>query len=89
MALTVEKKKEVIATAHRHKTDTGSPEVQVSVLTERINNLAGHLKNNTKDVHSRYGLLKMVGQRKRLLEYLRRVNLETYQKLISRLDLRK
>ena len=83
------KKIETINSYNRHKKDTGSPKVQVAILTERINNLTGHLKANTKDTHSRYGLLKMVGQRKRQLDYLRNSNPETYQKLISRLDLRK
>lgn len=89
MTLAREKKTGIISEYHRHKKDTGSPEVQVALLTEKINSLTGHLKNHTKDTHSRYGLIKMVGQRKRLLEYLRRVNLEGYQKLISSLDLRK
>lgn len=89
MSLAVEKKKGIINEFHRHKKDTGSPEVQVALLTETINQLTEHLKNHTKDTHSRYGLIKMVGERKRLLDYLRRVNPEGYQKLISRLDLRK
>ena len=89
MALTVEKKSGIIGNFLRHKKDTGSPEVQVALLTERINSLTGHLKNHTKDQHSRYGLIKMVGQRKRLLDYLRRIDANGYQKLISRLELRK
>lgn len=89
MPLTLGKKKEVIAGYHRHKKDTGSPEIQVALLTERINQLSKHLKENVKDTHSRYGLIKMVGERKRLLEYLRRVNTETYQKVIARLEIRK
>ena len=89
MALTPEKKKLVIDDFHGHKTDTGSPEVQVALLTERINSLSQHLKKNIRDTHSRYGLIKMVGQRKRLLEYLRRNNSDSYLKLIARLDLRK
>lgn len=89
MPLTVSKKKEVIAGYHRHKKDTGSPEIQVALLTERINQLSKHLKGNVKDTHSRYGLIKMVGERKRLLEYLRRVNTETYHKVIARLEIRK
>ncbi len=89
MALTVEKKKEIISQHHRHKKDTGSPEIQVALLTERINYLTEHLKGNRKDNHSRYGLLKMVGQRKRLLDYLRRESPEAYQKMITRLELRK
>lgn len=89
MSLATEKKKEIITSFHKHNKDTGSPEVQVALLTGRINALQGHLKNNVKDTHSRYGLIKMVGQRKRLLEYLRRNDTEAYQKIIARLDLRK
>jgi len=89
MPVRSEKKKEIIASFHRHKKDSGSPEIQVALLTEQINNLSQHLKANAKDVHSRFGLLKMVGRRKRHLDYLRQANHETYQKLISRLDLRK
>ena len=89
MPLTAQKKKEIISGFLRHKKDTGSPEVQVAILTERINGLTGHLRSNVKDRHSRYGLIKMVGQRKRLLDYLRRIDPEKYQKIISRLDLRK
>ena len=89
MSVKALKKTETINEYERHKKDTGSSEVQVAILTERINSLTGHLKANTKDTHSRYGLLKMVGRRKRHLDYLRNNNPETYQKLISRLDLRK
>lgn len=89
MALAGPKKKNIIGDYHRHKEDTGSPEVQIALLTERINSLTAHLKNNVKDNHSRYGLIKMVGQRKRHLDYLRETNPEGYQKLIARLDLRK
>ena len=89
MPLVQEKKKQIISDYHRHKKDTGSPEVQVALLTEKINKLSEHLKANVKDQHSRYGLIKMVGQRKRLLDYIRRISLEAYQKLIARLDLRK
>ena len=84
-----EKKKKIIEDYHQNKRDTGSPEVQVALLTERINDLTGHLRGHLKDNHSRYGLIKMVGQRKRLLEYLRQVDFERYQKIIARLDLRK
>jgi small subunit ribosomal protein S15 len=72
----------------RHDTDTGSPEVQVTVLTERIKYLDDHFRSHAKDHHSRQGLLKMVGQRKRLLEYLKRTNLGAYRKLIDELGLR-
>jgi small subunit ribosomal protein S15 len=89
MPLATDKKKTIISDYHRHKKDTGSPEVQVALLTERINSLTAHLKNNVRDNHSRYGLIKMVGERKRHLEYIRNTNLEGYQKLIARLDLRK
>ena len=72
-----------------HEGDTGSPEVQIALLTARINELTEHLKNNQKDHHSRRGLLKMVGQRRGLLEYLKKTDLEGYRNLIARLGLRK
>ena len=84
-----EKKQEIIAAYGRTANDTGSPEVQIALLTERINELTEHLKNNQKDHHSRRGLLKMVGQRRGLLEYLKKTDLEGYRKLIERLGLRK
>jgi small subunit ribosomal protein S15 len=84
-----EKKLEIIAAYGRTATDTGSPEVQVALLTERITELTGHLKSNNKDHHSRRGLLKMVGQRRGLLEYLKKTNVESYRDLIARLGLRK
>lgn len=71
-----------------HETDTGSPEVQIAVLTERIRELTEHLKIHTKDFHSKRGLLKMVGQRRKLLQYLRNKNFGRYQTLIERLGLR-
>ena len=89
MSLVTEKRSKIVAEFRQNKKDTGSPEVQVALLTERINHLTMHLKGHLRDNHSRYGLIKMVGQRKRLLEYLRQVDFERYQKLISRLDLRK
>lgn len=89
MPLAAEKKKKVIQDFKRTKHDTGSPEVQIALLTERINSLDGHFKANVKDHHSRYGLIKMVGQRKKLLNYLRQTDLERYQAVIARLDLRK
>ncbi|MBI3307704.1 MAG: 30S ribosomal protein S15 [Candidatus Omnitrophica bacterium] len=89
MPLISEKKKKVIQDFKRAKHDTGSPEVQIALLTERINSLDGHFKANVKDNHSRYGLIRMVGQRKRLLNYLRQTDLERYQAIIARLDLRK
>ena len=84
-----EKKQEIIATYGRTANDTGSPEVQIALLTERINELTAHLKNNQKDHHSRRGLLKMVGQRRGLLEYLKKTDLEGYRSLIAKLGLRK
>lgn len=72
-----------------HATDTGSPEVQAALLTERINHLTGHLKTHEKDHHSRRGLLMMVGRRRRLLDYLRSQNVERYRSLIARLGLRR
>lgn len=82
-------KQNTITTYARHEGDTGSPEVQVALLTERINHLNGHLKENPKDFHSRRGLLKMVGQRRSLLKYLKSKDLERYRELIARLNLRK
>ncbi|MCH5272823.1 MAG: 30S ribosomal protein S15 [Lachnospiraceae bacterium] len=84
-----EKKAEIVATYGRNANDTGSPEVQIALLTARINELTEHLKVNQKDHHSRRGLLKMVGQRRGLLEYLKKNNLEGYRALIERLGLRK
>lgn len=84
-----ERKAEIIRQYGRTPEDTGSPEVQIALLTERINQLTEHLKNNKKDHHSRRGLLKMVGQRRGLLEYLKRNNIEGYRALIERLGLRK
>ena len=83
------KKLEIIAKFARHEGDTGSPEVQVALLTERINHLNEHLLINKKDNHSRRGLLKMVGERRRLLAYLKDLDLERYRTLISALNLRK
>ncbi|MCR5793552.1 MAG: 30S ribosomal protein S15 [Lachnospiraceae bacterium] len=84
-----ERKAEIIAEYGKTPTDTGSTEVQVALLTERIRDLTEHLKVNQKDHHSRRGLLKMVGQRRNLLAYLKRTNLEGYRNLIERLGLRK
>lgn len=84
-----EKKQEIIKNFGRTPEDTGSPEVQIALLTERINELTEHLKNNKKDHHSRRGLLKMVGQRRGLLEYLKKTDIEGYRNLIDRLGLRK
>ena len=84
-----EVKTEVIANNRMHETDTGSPEVQIAILTARINELNEHLKVHKKDNHSRRGLLKMVGQRRNLLGYLKKKDIERYRSLIERLGLRK
>lgn len=84
-----ERKQEIIATYGRKEGDTGSPEVQIALLTERITELTEHLKINKKDHHSRRGLLKMVGQRRGLLEYLKKKDIAAYRALIERLGLRK
>jgi len=84
-----EKKQAVIAQHRLHDSDTGSPEVQVALLSERINHLTGHLKDHKKDFHSRRGLLKMVGERRRLLDYLMRNDIESYRQLITDLGLRR
>ena len=87
--LTKDKKQEVIKEYKSHTKDTGSAEVQVALLTERINSLSDHFKLHKKDFHSRRGLLSMVGKRRRLLEYLKSSNLKKYQSVIKKLDLRK
>lgn len=84
-----EKKAEIIAKYGRKPGDTGSPEVQIAILTERIAELTEHLKKNQKDHHSRRGLLKMVGQRRGLLDYLKKTDLEEYRSLIEKLGIRK
>ena len=84
-----EEKSKVIAEYATHEGDTGSPEVQIAILTARINELTDHFKANPKDHHSRRGLLKMVGQRRGLLAYLRKIDIERYRSLIERLGLRK
>ncbi|MGB9846204.1 MAG: 30S ribosomal protein S15 [Desulfotomaculales bacterium] len=89
MAFTPEEKQAVIAKYKLHESDTGSPEVQVALLTRRINNLTEHLRVHKKDFHSRRGLLKMVGQRRALLNYLRERNYERYRTLIEKLGLRR
>ena len=89
MALAQEKKHDLIEKFRTHKTDTGSPEVQVALLTTRINELTEHFKKHQKDHHSRRGLLMMVSQRKALLEYLKRKNVDRYKNLIKELGLRK
>ena len=89
MTITAERKQDVIKDFATNSGDTGSPEVQVAILTERIVNLTEHFKVHKKDLHSRRGLLKMVSQRRRLLDYLMRKNRERYLTLIKRLGLRK
>ncbi len=82
-------KAEVIGKYKRHESDTGSPEVQIALLTERINYLTEHFKVHKKDFHSRRGLLKLVGQRRRLLNYIKKTELNKYRELIESLGLRK
>jgi small subunit ribosomal protein S15 len=89
VSLSREGKSELIENHRTHESDTGSPEVQVAILTKRIEYLTGHFKIHSKDHHSRQGLLKMVGKRRRLLDYLKRKNLSRYQQLILKLGLRK
>ena len=89
MVLTKEKKEGIIKSIQKGKTDTGSPEVQVALLTERINYLTEHFKTHKRDHHSRYGLIKLVSQRKRLLKYLKQVSQERYEKVLEKLNLRK
>ena len=89
MSITKVRKAEVIQRHKIHGKDTGSSFVQIAVLTERINNLGGHFKSHVKDHHSRRGLLKLVSQRRKLLDYLKRENETAYHKLIDDLDLRK
>jgi len=89
MAITTAQKAQILQDYQRGAADTGSPEVQVALLTARINDLTGHFKVHDKDYHSRRGLLKMVSRRRRLLDYLKRENAESYTQLIKRLGLRK
>jgi small subunit ribosomal protein S15 len=89
MALVAGKKTEVVQKYRRHDSDTGSPEVQVALITERIAYLTEHFKTHKKDHHSRRGLLKLVGQRRRLLDYLRKVDANRYKVVIEQLGLRK
>lgn len=89
MALTKETKAEVIKKHGRTPNDTGTPEVQIALLTARINDLAPHFEKFSKDHHSRVGLLKMVGKRRRLLDYLQETDIERYRKIIAELQIRK
>jgi small subunit ribosomal protein S15 len=89
VALTKDRKSELIGSYRTHQTDTGSPEVQVAILSERISYLTEHFKSHAKDHHSRRGLLKLVGQRRRLLDYLKSKDSDRYAELIKRLGIRK
>jgi len=89
LALTPERKQELIKSFQIHENDTGSPEVQIAILTERINYLNEHLKANKKDHHSRRGLLKMVGARRSLLDYLKKNDFDRYRTIVTRLGLRR
>ena len=88
MSITAEKKQELIKKFALHENDTGSPEVQIAILTERIRNLTEHIKANKKDLHSRRGLIGMVNKRKKLLNYLKRKDEQRYQKIIEELGIR-
>jgi small subunit ribosomal protein S15 len=89
LPLNREKKERLIKEYRMHDNDTGSPEVQIALLTERITELTGHLKNNPKDFSSRRGLMKLVGKRRRLLDYLKDTDLDGYRKIVDELGLRK
>ena len=89
MTVTIEAKQEVIDKFKRHESDTGSPEVQIALLTARIQHLTEHLQEHRKDHHSRRGLLLMVGKRRRLLKYLQNTDLDRYRKVLSELGLRR
>lgn len=89
MSITLERKKELIEAYRTAPTDTGSPEVQIAVLTERIRNLTEHMKDHKKDFHSRRGLLMMVSHRRKLLDYVKGKSMERYESLLKRLELRR
>jgi small subunit ribosomal protein S15 len=89
MGVALQRKQELVEQFRQHPTDTGSPEVQIALLSERIDYLTEHFKAHTKDHHSRRGLLKLVGQRRRLLDYLKRYSNERYKSVIDRLGLRR
>jgi small subunit ribosomal protein S15 len=89
MSITAERKTEIVKQFAQKEGDTGSPEVQVALLSERIKNLSEHLSTHAKDFHSRRGLLMMVGQRRRLLDYLKRIDTSRYEQLVQRLELRR
>ncbi len=87
--VTKERKAEIVKTYGANDTDTGNSDVQVALLTERINDITGHLKKNQKDHHSRYGLMKLVGQRKALIEFVKKNDIAHYRELIAKLGIRK
>ena len=87
--LTKERKADIISTFRTHPSDTGSPEVQIAILTERINSLTGHFQNHAKDHHSRRGLLKMVSKRRRLLDFLKDEDAKRYKAILKKLNIRK
>jgi small subunit ribosomal protein S15 len=89
MTVSADRKKELIDGYRRHDGDTGSPEVQIALLTERINGLTEHFKSHVKDHHSRRGLLRLIGQRRGLLEYLKRTEIERYRQILEKLGLRR
>lgn len=89
MGISAERKREIIESFRTHSTDTGSPEVQIALMTERIAYLTEHFKTHKKDHHSRRGLLKLVAQRRKLLNYLKRADRERYNRILERLSLRK
>jgi small subunit ribosomal protein S15 len=89
LSLTVEKKTEIVASYQTHQNDTGSPEVQIAILSEKITYLTEHFKIHAKDHHSRRGLLRMVGKRRRLLDYLKEKDVMRYRTVIERLGIRK
>jgi len=89
MGISAERKKEIIESFKIHPSDTGSPEVQIAIMSERISYLTDHFKTHKKDHHSRRGLIKLVAQRRKLLNYLKKIDKERYDKVIERLGLRK
>jgi len=89
VSVSKEKKEEIVEKHRLHESDTGSPEVQIAILTEDVTNLTEHLRMHKKDFHSRRGLLKKVGKRRRLLDYLKQKDIESYRQLISKLGIRR
>lgn len=89
MPVSKERKAQIVGETRLHDTDTGSPEVQVALLTERINDLTGHMKIHKKDFHTRHGLLKMVGKRRRMLDYLKNNDIQSYRQIIAQLGIRR